>query len=193
MTRSKSATILLVATLAAACEHRQRTPTAPDNPGTTTNQGTEVNSGSSGNALVADVIVGDSGCPTSPSSLASTGSGDVGDFYHVQWRHTQGLIVTPAGSSYSLTDDVSLYVKLKPSDMILTAVTLYGQDKIGPDGIKHETDAISISPQKANPDGFTLHVHASGVTVYRLSGHTGGKRVRPIGTICIGDVVYRLP
>ena len=122
MTRSKSATILLVATMATACEHRQLTPTAPDNPGTTTNQGTEVKSVSSGNALVADVIVGDSGCPTSPSSLASTGPGDVGDFYHVQWRHTQGLIVTPAGSSYSLTDDVSLYVKLKPSDMILTAV-----------------------------------------------------------------------
>ena len=200
MTRSTSAMtmMLLVATLAAACEHRQLTPTAPDNPGTTTNQGTEVKSGSSGNALWADVIVGDSGCPTlpsplAPSSLASTAPGDVTDSYHVRWAHTQGLIVRPDGSSYSLTDDVTLNVRLRTNDMALTAVTLYGQDIIGPDGVMHDTNDIAISPQAAVPTGFTLHVHASGVTVYRLSGHTGGKRVRPIGTICIGDVVYRLP
>jgi len=139
------------------------------------------------------VIVGDSPCPALPSSLASTAPGDVTDSYHVRWGHTQGLIVTPDGSSYSLTDDVTLNMRLKTSNMTLTSVTLYGQDVIGPDGIKHNTDAIPITPQPVAQTGFTLHVHAAAVTVYRLSGHTGGKRVGPIGTICIGDVVYRQP
>ena len=197
MTRSKSITsvILFVAALCAACERERLAPAAPDSLGVVTNQGTEVKGGSGGggNALVADVIVGDSACPTSPSSPASTAPGDVSDFYHVKWGHTQSLLVTPAGSSYSLTDDVTLNVRLKTSNMTLTAVTLYGQDVIGPDGIMHETDLIPINPQPAVATGFTLHVHAPGVTVYRLSGHTGGKRVGSIGTICIGDIVYRLP
>jgi hypothetical protein len=50
-----------------------------------------------------------------------------------------------------------------------------------------------IAPQQAVADDFTLHVHADNIVVYRLPGHTGGKRVGAIGTTCIGDVVYQRP
>lgn len=208
MTRSRLArlvrsAILFVAVVPAACEQSRLMPTSPDrlaliSPDSlaiATNQTTEVKGGKGGggDALVADVIVGDSACPASPSSLASTAPGDVTDSFHVRWGHTQGLNVTPDGSSYSLTDDVTLNMRLRTNNMTLTSVTLFGQDIIGPDGIQHETDAIPISPQPVLATGFTLHVHAAGITVYKLSGHTGGKRVGSIGTICIGDVVYRLP
>lgn len=189
--------ILFVAALSAACERERLTPTAPDRVVAATNDGTDVKGGGGqeggGDALVADAIIGDSGCPAAPSTLQSTSPGDSQAFFHVLWKHTRGLIVTPAGSSYSLTDDVSVFTRFKTSDSTLNAVTLYGQDVEGPAGIQHETDMIPITSQAAFATGFTLHVHRSGVTVYRQSGHTGGRRVGSIGTICIGDIVYRVP
>jgi hypothetical protein len=99
------------------------------------------------------------------------------------------LIVTPAGSGYSLTDDVSLYVTVRKGQA--TRVQLFGQDVVGRDGIQHESDPFVIVSAPVNPNGFVLHVHADKLPVWRLSGHTGGRRVEMIGTIAIGDIVYR--
>ena len=77
---------------------------------------------------------------------------------------------------------------------MIARLQLVAQDVSGDGGIKHETDDIPVSqPVAPDPAGFTLHVHADNVPVYRLSGHTGGKRTAMIGTISIGDIVYRTP
>jgi hypothetical protein len=48
--------------------------------------------------------------------------------------------------------------------------------------------AIPIVPTKS---GYTLHVHAANVAVWRTDAHTGGNRVAMIGWIRIGDIVAR--
>lgn len=65
---------------------------------------------------------------------------------------------------------------------------------IGEAGISHESDTVPVAqpivPDKAS---FTLHVHASNVTIYRLSGHPGGERVAEYGSVRIGDIEYPAP
>lgn len=201
MIRSHTALVAVpfVAVLTAACTQSPLAPTGLESPSARSAQVLQAKGGggggtAGGGALDGDLILGDSGCPAKPSSsLVSTASGDVTDEFHILWRDSGGLIVEPEGSSYPLTNDVILQARYRKNNATIDAVTLYGQDIIGPDGIQHETDKILIAPQQASASGFTLHVHADKVVVYRLSGHTGGKRVGAIGTICIGDVVYRQP
>ena len=70
-------------------------------------------------------------------------------------------------------------------------MTFWIQDVIGTEGIMHSTDKIPIEPPVApSPDGFTLHIHADGVPVWRHKGHLGGPRVEVIGTISVGDIVF---
>lgn len=100
------------------------------------------------------------------------------------------IVITPTGSPYALTDDAQMSVRVQ-GDRI-TGLTLYIQDVAGTAGIQHETDAITLdAPVQPSSAGFTLHVHRDRVPVYRLKGHTGGPRVGTIGTISVGDLVYR--
>lgn len=41
--------------------------------------------------------------------------------------------------------------------------------------------------------GFTIHVHATDVPVWRLSGNNSSKKVAQVGTVDVGDLVYRVP
>lgn len=94
---------------------------------------------------------------------------------------------------YELTDDVKLLVqKESGKNGRITHVTLVGQDVVGEAGIGHRTDAIPVDqPVVPNKAGFTLHVHASMVPVYRLDSHLfDGNRVALIGWVSIGDAVY---
>lgn len=110
----------------------------------------------------------------------------------VDLGHSGCLIVSPTGGDYDLTDDVAIQVKTRKGGREITELTLTGQDVIGPDGIAHESETIDFeTPVPTDPNGFVLHIHADQVPVYRLSGHLNGKRVEQIGTIAIGDVVYR--
>lgn len=144
-----------------------------------------------GGTLVADVVVGDgpagsitSDCPAPTASPPS---------YHVQFEESGCLIVTPVGSSYSLTDNVALLMVKEPGkNGRITHVRFRARDvSSAQGGIMHETDELPVAvPVVPDKNGFTLHVHAQNAEVWRMSTSTGGDRVEVIGTISIGDVVY---
>lgn len=112
--------------------------------------------------------------------------------WHIEFGASGCLVFTPTGSSYALTDDIGMGAVGLNKDGRITSVLIWAHDVAGPAGIKHVTDNIPVAvPVVPTPVGFVLHVHADQVPVYRLSGHTGGKRVAMIGTISVWDVVYR--
>jgi hypothetical protein len=108
------------------------------------------------------------------------------------------LIVTPLGASslydpYSLADDLVLNVQQeKGKNGRITHVRLAGQDVDGPEGIWHTTDWIAVAePIVPTTAGFTVHVRARNVEVWRTDSHlAGGNRVEMIGTVSIGDIIY---
>jgi hypothetical protein len=148
------------------------------------------------NVLLGDFALVDGDAPALGSTCPSNGF--AGNGWAVVFGHTECLIVTPLWASgtydpYPLRDDVTLNVRLeKGKNGRITHVRLYGQDVIGEDGIAHETDWLAVAvPVVPNKAGFTLHVHAKNVAVWRLDSHlSGGNRVDMIGTVSIGDVVY---
>lgn len=126
--------------------------------------------------------------------LVSTCPGVVGRDWQIQTFDTGCLAITPTGSSYALTDEFTIFTPGLQKEGLIRRLRLYAQDVPGPDGIAHNTDDIPVAqPLSPDPAGFTLHVHADNVPVYRLSGHTGGKRTAMIGRISIGDIIYRAP
>ena len=144
-------------------------------------------------SVEADLVAHESFAPVE-SQIYSTCSGRVTENF--------GVIFGEIGSdvnclnlefdTVSLIDDVQLNVKTKNG--FITEVVLRGQDAVGSDGIMHESETITIDPPvEINPAGFTFHIHAVDVPVWRLSGHLRGKRVAVIGTATIGDVVYHAP
>lgn len=159
-----------------------------------------VKGGQTGTGLVGDVVLGDFVTGPNESVIVSTCPATVSSAgWHLSFGHTGCLIVTPSWNDasgfepYSLTDDLTLVMrKEKGKNGRITAVRLVGQDVIGEAGIFHETDyvpvAIPIVPTKS---GYTLHVHAANVAVWRTDAHTGGNRVAMIGWIRIGDIVAR--
>ena len=135
--------------------------------------------------------VDDDGPYVSPT-LVSTCPGSTGEnTLFVSWPRSpaQCIVITPTESSYALTDDPQLTVSKKRGKVI--AVQFYIQDKPGPDGIMHSSEQIPVDPPVTpSSSGFTLHVHADNVPVWRHKGHTGGPRVEMIGTISVGDIVF---
>lgn len=114
---------------------------------------------------------------TSTTSLWTTWEGD-------------GVVVKPAGSSVLLGDDASLVPEKKKKDLVALIMSI--QDISGPDGMYHSVDNIPLAESaQESPEGFTLHVHADKVDVWRHTGHMGGPRVEVVGTICVGDIVYK--
>ncbi|HEU4748854.1 MAG TPA: hypothetical protein VFS56_10165, partial [Gemmatimonadaceae bacterium] len=116
----------------------------------------------------------------------------------VVFGHSECMIVTPLWAStiyepYPLRDDVTISVRLeKGKNGRITHVRLYAQDVIGEEGIAHETDWVPVAvPVVPSQAGFTLHVHAKNVEVWRLDSHRGGgNRVEMIGPVSIGDIEY---
>lgn len=152
-----------------------------------------------GSTLLGGVHAGDAGLdPLQPAVLASTCGGAVSTQWHINYGHTECLIVRAAWTStsyqpYELRDDVRLIMRVaKGKNGRITHVKLLAQDVIGDAGIAHETDDIAVAvPVSPSKRGFVLHVHATAVPVWRLSGHTGGDRVEIVGTVDIGDIEYR--
>lgn len=145
--------------------------------------------GGSTQPLVADAVAGDffasGGAP-----LVSQGPAETSKAYAALWKHSRCADITPDGSTYALTDEVRVGTSMRGGKIV--AVQFWAQDVIGDEGIAHETDWVAIEPAvKPNSAGFTLHVHVDNLPVWRLDGHLSGNRVEVIGTISIGDIVYR--
>lgn len=158
------------------------------------------NSGGSETGGVADIAAGDLLSTEGESVLASRCPGAASPpGWAVVFGKTGCLIVTPNWASttyekYALTDDLVLDVQReKGKNGRITHVRLKGQDVDGEAGIWHNTDWVAVAePVVPSTAGFTLHVHARNVQVWRYDSHLGdGNRVDMIGTITIGDVVYR--
>ena len=133
--------------------------------------------------------------PYADPTLVSNCSGSTGETsLYARWPKTCGdgqlaVEITPTGSDYALTDDAQLNVIRKKGQII--AVELWIQDVDGPDGIQHSSERVPVDPSVVPTSaGFTLHVHADNVAVWRHKGHTGGPRVGQIGTISVGDIIF---
>lgn len=121
-------------------------------------------------------------CSYSASASASNYS------YVPQPRHDPCAIVTTS-TGYRLTDDIGINVKVTKG--LITSITLYGQDVYGEEGIAHRSEVFPITPPvKPSSAGFTLHVHADNLPVWKLSDHLGGERVEIVGYISIADITY---
>ena len=171
-------------------------PTAPEPPAELLAKGGNGKGGGGDDGgrtqLLAEVELGDFSVVDAAGLLESTcptaGTGQ----WHANFGHSECLIVSPDGAAYTLNDDVVLVVtREKGKNGAITHVTLLAQDVIGELGIHHSTDSIPVAtPVVPDKAGFTIHVHATGIPVWRHAGHTGGERVEVIGRISIGDIVY---
>jgi hypothetical protein len=138
----------------------------------------------------AGTVTGDAGRTFDPEAIAATCDGTVTANHGINFGKSGCLIVQPSGAAYALTDDVVLTATMKGGR--ITGYQLRAQDVIGSEGVKHESDVIVLdSPVVPIAGGFTVHVHAERVPVWRLSGHINGRRVEVIGHISLADVVYR--
>ena len=111
----------------------------------------------------------------------------------VEWKDDEvsgvdGCVTVTTTGGVKLTNDAYLIVATKKGD---TQVTLQFQiqDIGGADGIQYRTDRFFIDSPVFTGAGFTLHVHST-VDIYELKGHTGGPKVKMVGTINIGDIEY---
>ena len=156
---------------------------------------------------LADLTVHD-GVPVSGSTLLSTCPGTPGAKLSnptVEWKdgdedgnnevgeNEHCVTVTPKGSTVPLTNDAVLIVATKKGSTTVTVQFLI-QDIGGAGGIQYRTDRFSLNLPGFTGftgKGSTLHLHATDVPIYRLKGHTGGPKVENVGTINIGDIVYR--
>ncbi|MGK2961907.1 MAG: hypothetical protein ACSLFK_07135 [Gemmatimonadaceae bacterium] len=146
--------------------------------------------------LPGDLALGDADARALTSTCPSAGF--TPNAWAVVFGKSGCLVVRPLWASttyleYALTDDIVLQVQLeKGKNGRITHIRLNGQDVDGAAGIWHNTDWIAVSqPVVPTKSGFTLHVHATNIAVWRYDSHLGdGNRVEIIGTISIGDVVY---
>ena len=112
----------------------------------------------------------------------------------VKWP-SDAINITPKWISenyepYALTDDPQLSFSKKKGKII--AVHFWIQDIRGPKGILHSAKITVDPPFPPSPAGFTLHLHADGVEVWRHKGNKGGQKMEMIGTISVGDIVFTL-
>ena len=121
-----------------------------------------------------------------PACLADTKSS------YSAWFERHNLCATVVTSTgYALTDDISLQVATTKG--LITSAKLRGQDIIGEEGIMHESESIPILPPVSpSSTGFTLHIHADNVPIWKLHNHLGGKRVEIVGYVSLADAVYTL-
>ena len=147
-----------------------------------------------GDNLVVDIVAGDF---AGDNLVVSTCSGDSQSSYNVNFGSTEdgtnnGCLIITTSDGVRLVEDVTLPLSVKSGAAY--SVRIYARDAAGAGGILHNSDPMSVNPSaQLSPDGFTIHVHATNVPVWRLSGHLSSKRVAQVGTVDVGDLVYRRP
>jgi hypothetical protein len=155
--------------------------------------------GGGGSGIIFSVsFVGDPLAPGSnlflPSCTAQTPASSGNSFATTAIfpRHDLCATLTTSDGA-TLTDDIIIQtVTTRSGDVVGVRVT--GQDVIGEAGIAHESDVLDVVPIIL-PDGvgFTLHVHAVDVDLWKLDTHLRkkkSKRVKHVGTFSLGDMIY---
>lgn len=161
--------------------------------------------GGSTSGAGADVIQGDlvivegdapaliSTCPT-PHGFSGSGWALVYGKTGCLLAPTVWTSTDPALTPYKVADDVVVQVQRESGkNGRITHVRLNGQDVDGEAGIWHTTYWIPVqTPVVPTTAGFTLHVHAKNVAVWRTDSHLarGSNPVQVIGLISIGDISY---
>jgi hypothetical protein len=155
--------------------------------------------GGGGGVIFSVAVVGDPDAPAGanrylPSCTATTPESTGNSITTVAFfpRHDPCAILTTS-EGYTLTDDIFIETVTDGAGAIV-AVQLFGQDIIGAEGIAHETDELPVDPV-VMPDaaGFTLHVHAADVDLWKLDTHRvmrKSKRVEWVGTFTLDDMIY---
>ena len=133
--------------------------------------------------------------PDDIHTLKSTCSGTAGKPSNpsVEWKDDEdpdmdGCVTVTTTGGVKLTNDAYLIVATKKGS---TRVTLQFQIQNigGAGGIQYRTDRFFINSPAFTGAGFTLHVDKT-VVIYQLKGHTGGPKVKDVGTIHISDIKY---
>ena len=162
------------------------------------NGGSGDGSGGAGASVIPGDLAPEAGDAPALASTCPSAGGFGPNAWAVVFGKSLCLIVAPLWRStqyqpYELRDDILLNIRLeKGKNGRITHIRLAGQDVDGPDGVWHETDWIELAgPVVPTTAGFTLHVHARNVQVWRTDSHLGGgNRIEMIGLVSFGDVVY---
>ena len=147
-----------------------------------------------GDGLVVDFVAGDF---AGDNLVLSTCAGDSEASYNVRFGNTDdgtnaGCLTITTSDGTQIVDDIYFTSGVKSGSA--TRVTFWGQDAAGLSGIQHQSEPASVNPPApTSTAGFTVHVHATDVVVWRLNGHLSSKKVRRVGTVDIGDIIYRIP
>lgn len=162
--------------------------------------GCDSGGGGGGSGVIFSVaFVGDPGASQGsnlylPSCTAQTNTSSGNSFATTAIfpRHDLCATLTTSDGA-TLTDDIIIQTITSKSGEI-TGVQVTGQDIIGDNGIAHESDVLDVTPA-VQPDGagFTLHVHAADVDLWKLDTHRHmkrSKRVEFVGTFSLGDMIY---
>ena len=116
--------------------------------------------------------------------------------YFARWRvdgvHLECQDLTTSTGA-QLTDDIVVRA-MKDSSGNIDRIQLTGQDLIGTEGLWHQTDVIPVAVV-ASPSngGFTIHVHARDVTLWKCNTHLMKKQTtcnEVAGTFSLDDMVY---
>lgn len=115
--------------------------------------------------------------------------------YTARWR-VDGVhldcqdLTTSTGAQ--LTDDIVAKVSLNSSGKVVS-VRISGQDVIGAAGLLHRSDPMIVAPTDPRAGGFTIHVHATDVRLWKCNTHLLGKQTTcnvPAGTFSLDDMIY---
>lgn len=131
----------------------------------------------------------------SPCLGWSAGTSGAKPDYYARWRvdgvHLECQDLTTSTRA-QLTDDIVVKVSLN-SDGKIFRIQVTGQDVIGTEGLWHRSDPIDVAPTDPLPGGFTIHVHAMGVQLWKCDTHLLKKQTKcdvDAGTFSIDDMIY---
>lgn len=131
----------------------------------------------------------------SPCLGWSAGTSGAKPDYNARWRvdgvHLECQDLTTS-TGHQLTDDIVVKVMLNSAGQI-HRIRVSGQDVIGSEGWWHQSDEIDVAPTTPSNSGFTIHVHAKDVQMWKCNTHLLKKNTKcdvDVGTFSIDDMIY---
>lgn len=130
-----------------------------------------------------------------PTLVTTCNGSSSSQSYGISWpKFSECVVIAPSlvekkDGDLPLTNDPFMGLGKKRNK--LTKVSFKIQDVVGPDGILYKIDGFKIQPpEETSLSAFTVEIRKDRIEVWQYSGHIGGKRVKLIGYISIGDIIY---